>query len=101
MITFDTFKEYLGALHALEVKEGLTTEGSATLYNDPKQLAEGTFSYAYDGLCTEILRFNADGTISEWADAYPNDHEHYEPHFTHASVKDWMVHQIKAVTPPD
>ena len=95
-MTFQEFQAHLAEMHKRSGDEVM-------MYNCAKVVdAENSiFSYAYDALCVEILQFMADGSVLEWCDADEGDHEHYEPHFQHANVEEWMNDQIAAVAYPD
>lgn len=98
-MTFEQFKAHLEELHQREIKAGFN-EGHM-MYNCPEDLGDNAFAYSYDALCRQVLRFNEDGTVSEWCEAAENDHEYYEAHFTHASIEEWMQAQIQAVKMPE
>jgi hypothetical protein len=91
---FSTFIQHLEDLSKRNNDE-------TNMYNIPRHVAPNVFAFSYDALCTELLRFNEDGTVDEWTEANYDDHEHYEPHFQHASVEEWKVHQQAAIQPID
>ena len=92
-MTLEDFKAHLAELHR--------RSGDATMmYNCARQLGADVFAFSYDALCTEIMRFNSDGTIEEWCDAAEDDWEHYEAHFVHANTEEWMRNQLQAVACP-
>lgn len=102
MTNLAQFQTYMDTLHERELNSSEHgTDSAQTMYNCVTQLGENIFSYAYDALCVEVLRFNEDGTVDEWADAAENDHENYEPHFHHASIEEWMKFQLDAVKMPN
>lgn len=102
MTTLEQFVGYMKTLHEMGVANpNVTTSATdGTMYNCVRQLGCNVFAYSYDALCTEILRFNEDGSIDEWADARDDDWKHYEPHFTYEGTEEWFRDQIVAISTP-
>lgn len=86
MTTLTIFSQDLARLD-----EACGTSKSQMFNCKPREVAAGLFGYAFDGFFHCLVRYNEDGTISEWMDSFHDETAERAPTFVYADRDAWIA----------